>query len=116
MPEVVSVGDKIHVMTRRGFEGDVRRHFAGEVIAFDDRVARVRGHSFLYDQFRNEFVRRPETRTRILGLGDSGHAINVLPDEVEIGRLKYTYSDDRRLVITDGRGFSLDVNEFSSTR
>ena len=115
MPEVVNLGDKIHVMTRRGFEGDIRRHFAGEVIAVDHGVVRVRGLSFVYNQFRNEFVRRPEIRTWLLGLGDSGHVINVLPDEVEIERLRYTHSDERRLVITDGRGYSLDINEFSGT-
>ncbi len=116
MPDVVNIGDKIHVMTRRSFDGDLRRHMVGEILAFDDGIVRVRGYTFLYDQFRNEFVRRPEIRTRLLGLGDSGHVINVLPAEVEIERLRYTHSDERRLVLTDGRGYSLDINEFSTTR
>lgn len=116
MADVVKTGDKLHVITRRGFDGDIRRHFVGEVLEFEDGMARVRGYTFLYDQFRNEFVRRPELRTRILGLGDSGHVINVLPDEVEIERLRYTHSEERRLIVTDGRSFTLDINEFSVSR
>lgn len=116
MAEAVRSGDRLHVITRRGFDGDIRRHFVGEVLEFEDGIARVRGYTFLYDQFRNEFVRRPETRTRILGLGDSGHVINLLPDEVEIESLRYTHSEDRRLIVSDGRGFMLDINEFSVSR
>ena len=36
---VLSPGEKIHVMHRRRFEKDVRRHFVGEVEGYEQGVA-----------------------------------------------------------------------------
>jgi hypothetical protein len=109
-------GEKIHVITRRQFEGDLRRHFVGEILAATDTTARVKGYAFVFDAGKNEYVRRPEVRMRIFGLADSGNTINVIPEAVEIGNLSYRLSPEKRLVFTDGKSFSLDINEFSQWR
>jgi hypothetical protein len=51
-----------------------------------------------------------------MSIADSGVIINVILQEVNLNELKYRMSDDRRLVLTDGRSFSLDIDEFSASR
>ncbi|MBU2549116.1 MAG: hypothetical protein KKB20_11920 [Proteobacteria bacterium] len=41
--------EKIHVIFRRLFSEDVRRHFAGQVIFVTDQAARVQGFVFIFD-------------------------------------------------------------------
>ena len=108
--------EKIHVITRRRFERDLRRHFVGEVQAATETTARVEGYTFVFDEGENEFVKRPETRVRIFGLADSGNIINVIPEATDIRNLSYRLSAENRLILTDGKSFSLDVNEFSQWR
>jgi len=113
---LLEAGSKIHVMTRRGFEEDLRRHFVGEVTACADGVVRAKGYAFVFDARLNEFVRRPDERDRILSLVDVGNIVNVLPDSADIEASNYRMSHDGRLVVTDGGSFSLDINEFGAIR
>ncbi len=108
---VLEIGDKVHVMTRRQFPDDLRRHFAGTVQAVSDQLARVEGYVFVYHSGRNEYEKRGEKRLRILSLSDAGNIINVIPNEVEIDSLRYGMVNNR-LAITDGKSFALDINEF----
>lgn len=110
---MLEAGDLIHVITRRTFEGDVRRHFVGEVVDADGRCARVHGYAFVLDPTRNEFVRKRQPRTRILGIADSGNVIVVLPHGVDLESLRYD-SSNRKMLLTDGHSFSMDVNEFGA--
>jgi hypothetical protein len=106
-------GEKIHVITRRYFDGDLRRHFAGQVIAAGESAVRVRGFTFVFYPGPNEYVRRPDPRERIISLSDAGNIINVIPEGVNLEELVYRPSDQNRLVVTDRKSFSLDINEFS---
>ena len=109
--DVLTVGEKVHVITRRVFEEDLRRHFAGECTAVGSSLARIVGYAFVFDPARNEYLKRPELRTRIFPLTDSGLIITVLPAEVDFEKLKYGMSNGR-LVLSDGSGYELDINEF----
>ncbi len=111
----VAVGEKIHVIERRQFQDDVRRHFLGEVMAVADATIRVTGYSFVYDMGTTSYVRSPGLRTRILPLGSAGVIINVVSPEADIEAARYDYRDGR-VVITDGGAFTHDINEFGSTR
>jgi hypothetical protein len=51
-----------------------------------------------------------------MSIADSGVIINVILQEVNLNELMYRMSDERRLVLAEGRSFSLDINEFSATR
>ena len=113
---VIRAGEKVHILTRRLFTEDVRRHFVGEIKAVDGSLARVEGYVFVFDGARNDWVKRAEKRLRILSLADSGHIVKVIPPEVVLDELQYQVSSDKRLTITDGRDFSLDINEFGSQR
>lgn len=106
-------GDKLHIMTRRLFAEDVRRHFAGEVINLADGLCEVRGYAYVFFSGTNEYQRRPTIRTRIISLTDAINTVNKLPADTDIPSLEYRMVNDR-LVVVDKSGFSLDVNEFGA--
>lgn len=113
---LLNVGEKVHVISRRLFEGDLRRHFAGLVESATESAVRLRGHVFVFEPRVTQFQKRPESRIRIISLIDANLIINVLPADVDIERLEYRLvPPENHLVLTDGR-FSLDINEFGSTR
>ncbi len=116
MPDtVVVVGDKLHIITRRRFDTDVRRHFAGEITAIDGGLYRLEGYAFVFSQGANEYRKRPDLRTRIFSVGEDGFIVIVIPREVVIAELSYQ-TVNNRLVVTDGRDFLLDINEFGESR
>lgn len=105
-------GEAVHVIERRAFSGDVRRHFIGEIEACTDRALRVKGYLFVYDSGASAFSRKPELRTRIIPL-DNRVIVNVLPEGVTFEEIRYTHDADGNLTLTDGAGFELDISEFS---
>ena len=109
--QVIEVGEKLHIITRRLFEGDLRRHFVGEVTRVSGELQEVKGYAFVFNRTTNEFRMRPESRTRIFSLGQADFIVNKIPREVTIESLQYRLID-KRLVVTDGKGFALDINEF----
>ncbi len=66
-PTILSPGEKIHVIHRRRFEKDVRRHFVGEVQGYEQGVARASGYVFVIDDLNKHlFVKRPDLRTKLI--------------------------------------------------
>ena len=115
MPEsVLVVGDKVHIMTRRLFADDVHPHFVGEIAAVSGPLFKARGYVFVFDSASNSYLKHPALRTRLFSLSDAGHIINVIPQDVDLNSLKYRVAN-RRLEVTDGAGFSLEINEFGQS-
>jgi len=110
---IIKAGEKLHIITRRLFMEDVRRHFAGEVTFALGAVIRAQGYTFVFNPVTLEYRRRPELRTRVFSLGDGAHIVNVIPPDTRIEKLRYELVD-QRLTINDGESFSLDINEFGS--
>lgn len=108
-------GERIHVVMRRRYESDIRRHFAGEVEELDGTIARVTGYAFVFDPAHNEWVRRGDSRTRLISLADAGNLVTVLPLNIDIDQISYD-TVDGRLVITDGGDYTMDINEFGPNR
>ncbi len=113
---VVKVGEKLHVITRRLLESEVRRHFVGQVTETEGGLVRLEGYVFVHDEATNEYVRRPEKRIRIIGIGDAAYIVKVIPGQVSLEDLAYRIGPDGHLVVTDGSEFSLDINEFNARR
>ncbi len=111
--ELVGCGEAIHVIERRLFSDDVRRHFIGEIEACTDRVLRVKGHLYVYDSGTSAFSRKPELRTRLIPL-DNRVIINILPEGISLEEIRYTHDTEGNLTLTDGAGFELDISEFST--
>jgi len=113
---VLKIGEKVHIMVRRAFAGDLRRHFVGEIKEVGDYAIRVDGYSFIFDEGINEYFRKPEIRTQIFSLIDARILINVILSSTVIEKVTYRMSEDNRLIITDGENFELDINEFGAKR
>ena len=113
---ILRQGEKIHVVHRRLFERDIRRHFIGEVEAYEDGMVRASGHVFVIEDATkdNVFKKRPGKRTRIIAINSGNLFVNVLPLSVDLEQIRYE-SKGRDLRITDGSEWHLDVKEFGWT-
>jgi hypothetical protein len=65
---IINIGEKLHVVEKRIFADDVRRHFVGEVKGYDPSIIRLSGYVWVYNVQQSKFIRRPEIRERILVL------------------------------------------------
>lgn len=113
--ELLTPGEKVHVVRRRAFDDDVRIHFAGIVEAASGAAVRLKGHTWIHDATENQFVRDPKEQVRLFSLSDAGHAIRILPAHVELESLEYQVRRGR-MVIVDGASFEMGVHEFGVTR
>jgi len=107
----IKVGSKLHIITRRRFETDIRRHFIGEVIAISGELQEIRGYAFIFKSGMNEFKKLPELRIRIFSVGQEGFIVNKLPEDIAIESLQYRLVE-KHFVVTNGGTFNLDINEF----
>ena len=110
---VLRVGEKVHVVTRRSFPEDVRRHFVGEVLACFGDAVKLEGFAFVLQPATNRYERRADKRVRVLSLSDAANIVNVLPDSVQLDRMRYEVSSGR-LMMVDGAGFELELSEFGA--
>lgn len=74
-------------------------------------MIRVKGYTFVYNPWKNDYEKREGIRTRIFAISDACNIINILPKEVSLDALHYKFVNDI-LVIMDDAGFSMDVNKF----
>ncbi len=112
---ILANGEKVHVLIRRDFEGDLRLRFVGEVVEATDTVVRIRGYAFVFDTAGNAFVRSAEHMERIISLVDSGNIIHIIPREVKLEELHFVEQRDRN-VLTDGKSFSMTTDAFGARR
>jgi len=113
---ILEPGEKVHIIMRRNFENDPRRHFIGEIVETGEQVAKVKGRAIIFDSVNIQYEVKPDTRVRIISLTDARNIINIIPHETKIDNIKYVMSPEKRLVVTDGENFSLDINEFGVRR
>ena len=111
---IIEVGEKLHIMYRSLYENSIRRHFIGSVVAAKKSLCRIQGFVFIYDENKAEFVRKPELRTTIMDLAESGYIVNMVAAEVDLERVRYRYARDVGLVATDEKEFLLNINEFGA--
>src|SRR3984893_14895580 len=98
---ILNTGEYIHIIHRQLFHDDARRHFVGTVESHEGTLVRVKGYLFAMDSKRNEFVRRPQLRTRIVSLSDRV-IVNILPAQAQIDRITYKHQPNGDIVVTDG--------------
>lgn len=112
-PAVLEREEKVLIITRRLFSGDVRRHVVGSVERYDPGSVRVRGYEFVHDAGKGSFVKRKSQRTRIFPL-DNHLIVFVLPYDTDLGAVHYEATKESGLVVTDGKEFKLEINEFNT--
>jgi hypothetical protein len=89
---IFEIGEKVHIVERRQFAEDLRRHLAGEIIMCTEHAIRLKGYVWVFDQ------------------------INIIPAEVNLDEIKYVNVPKKGLLVTDGKKFSLEISEFGATR
>lgn len=109
---IIEQGNKVHVIYRALFESSTRRHFLGEVVVAEDSLCRLEGYVFVLDPESDLYKKKPEKRITIIDLAESGYIVNVIDDDVVLADVTYRYLEDIGRVATDGKGFTLDINEF----
>ncbi len=113
---LIEIGEKIHVIMRRNFESQMRRHFAGEINAVNGTEVRATGYVFVYDDRTAQYVRKNAPRTTVLNLAESGYIVNVIPRAINLEEVRYETIDRSELFFTDGKNFRLNINEFGTRR
>lgn len=112
---ILEQGEKIHVVERRLFVDDVRRHFIGEVLKCTERAVRARGYVWVFDAVSGQYIQKPEKRERIFALDDR-LIINVIPSEADIEATAYISDPQKGLLVTDRESFFLEITEFTAMR
>lgn len=110
--EILTPGEKVHIIHRRYLEKEPHRHFVGTVDVYERGVARVTGHLFTVDPIRFEFFRRPEKRTRLVSLLSGDVLMNIIPPAVDLDRITYQ-QEAKALRVTDGSNWHLDLSELA---
>jgi hypothetical protein len=112
---IFDIGQKVHIIERRYFNEDLRRHFVGAVVKSTENAIWVNGHAWIFDTMKGEFVQRPEKRERVIYPSDRS-IINIISKEVDLDEIKYVTKPEIGLVVTDGKQYSLNINEFGVKR
>ena len=111
---IIEKGEHVHVIYRALYESSGRRHFLGEVREAEGAVCRVEGYVFVYDQKSSVYLKKPEKRITVMDLSESGYIVNIIDPNVSLESIVYKYEQGVGLVAVDGKGFSLNVNEFGA--
>lgn len=108
-------GEKVHVIERRAFDGDVRRHFVGEVEAASETAIRAVGYTFVCNTMTGNFDRREPARTRIIPLIAAGVVVYVIPRDIDPRSVRYEWAPGNRLVVRAG-SWEVFLDEFATAR
>ncbi len=82
------------------------------VEAYEHGVARVVGNVYTVDTAKFQYMRRPETRTRIISMSSGDVLVNVVPPHVNLDKIIYK-QEKKGVRVTDGSDWFLDLSEFS---
>ena len=110
---VFDIGDKVYIIERRYFKDDILRHFAGEITGTTENAIRMKGYIFSTDLIKG-FVRKEDLIERVFYPSDR-LIINIIPKSVILDELECTKIPERGFVVTDGKGYIIDINDFMVT-
>ena len=79
-------------------------------------IERIEGYFMVFDKSKNTFIKNPIQRVTIMDLSSSGYWVNIIPKDVKLADLNYTYDSNNKLSLTDGKSFELNINEFGALR
>ncbi len=109
---IIEKSNKVHVIYRALYDSSTRRHFLGEVVAAEGALCRLEGYVFVLDPESDLYKKKPEKRITIIDLAESGYIVNVLDENIVLADVTYKYLENIGRVATDGKDFTLDINEF----
>ena len=110
---LIKIGEKLHVIYRALYENSTRQHFVGEVTSYENGLARLDGYVFVHEVKKDGFLRKEDTRTTFVNVGENGYIINVIPQQTNLVDILYKYVTPAGMVVTDDKDFRLDISEFT---
>ena len=111
---IIEEHEKVHIIYRALYDQSIRRHIVGEVEGVEGSICRIHGYIFIYDSKATKFVRKNRKRTTIVDVAESGYIVNVINPDVDLDSVEYRYISGEGDVVTDGKGFQMNINEFGS--
>jgi hypothetical protein len=112
---IIEPDEKIHVIFRQLFEGDLERHFIGTVEKCEINLVRAMGYLYCKETrigHVGDFVKRLNVYVRIIPLDCETVVVNVLPKAVNIEKITYKYDvPDGAVRVTDGSDWHLDLSD-----
>jgi hypothetical protein len=109
-------GEKLLIVHRRLFEKDLSRFFIGEVQAYETGIVKVKGYTFVKDLFSGNMRKKSDLRTKVLSLVSGTLIVYQLPVTGLLDWMKFSLDPDGALMLTDGRGFWMDLSEIMHTQ
>lgn len=108
---ILEKDQKVFIVERKYFKEDIRRFFCGEVIRCSENLLIAKGYVWLMSHNLNQIVKKPELRERIFCFSNR-LAINVIPRDVDLNLIHYSFDEKRGHLMPDGKDFSLNIDEF----
>ncbi len=108
---ILQADDLVVVVHRRLFPGDDQRYFLGKVERYGEGIARVTGHSWLRSMSNDKMFEIPGERTKLFSLASGMVITYVLPAALSLENLVFDMARDGRIVLTNHRGFTMDLTE-----
>lgn len=112
---VLAQGDKVLVAHRRLFADDHIRFFAGEVVEYENGMARVTGRTWLNDRYKGTFQNKADIRTTLISISSGTLIVYQLDRNVDVSELELKVEQDGSVVLTDDNNLSIDLTEGSSS-
>ena len=90
---LVEPGNHLLIVHRRLFETDHSRFFVGKVEGYDCGIARVSGYSYGRDHLNSKFIRKPDLRTKLIGITSGSLIIYCLPNDISLDDVAFDVTE-----------------------
>jgi len=108
---ILEAGNKVLVVHRRLFESDQGRLFIGVVDGYENGLAKIKGTTWLRDQYLGTFVKKEDPRTKILSITSGTLIFYQLPLDTKLDSVQFTTDDRGGTHLTDGGELKMDLTE-----
>ena len=109
---VLAIGEKVHIVERRKFETDLRRHFIGEVVYCSDHHIKASGFPYVYSPSSKIFEKVDPDRVRIFA-NDNHIAVTLLPPNFDLRNAVYKRIP-YKFLLCDADGFEMELDDFGT--
>ena len=99
---LIEVGEVIHVLMRRYFDGQPKRHFLGKITQIEGMCVRARGYTFMTGTSEPGFRKQDTIGERLISLHDDSTIVTVMPSGFDVERATYSMRSGF-VVVTDGK-------------
>jgi len=108
---ILETSNKVMIVHRRLYENDQARIFIGTVDGYDNALIKVRGYSWVRNQYGGNYVKKKEERTKIISLSSGTLIVYQLDNSVNVDSVEIETGAKGESVVKDNQGFEMDLSE-----